>query len=75
MRCRVLVVPSLLRGLPWQAPICCRACRSVPRPYRDCNDFKTQKAQRWFKRHGGSKSYDPWNLDADNDGKACESLP
>jgi len=41
----------------------------------DCNDFKTQKAQRWFKRHGGSKSYDPWNLDADNDGKACESLP
>ena len=43
---------------------------------RDGNDFRTQKkAQRWFKRHGGSQSYNPWNLDADNDGKACESLP
>jgi len=43
---------------------------------RDCSDFRTQKkAQRWFKRHGGSRSYDPWNLDSDNDGKACEDLP
>ncbi len=43
---------------------------------RDCADFDTQRqAQRWFKRHGGSRKYDPWNLDSDNDGKACESLP
>jgi hypothetical protein len=43
---------------------------------KDCSDFKTQKkAQKWFKKNGGSKTYDPWNLDADNDGKACESLP
>ncbi len=43
---------------------------------RDCSDFDTQRqAQRWFKRHGGTRKYDPWNLDSDNDGKACESLP
>lgn len=41
----------------------------------DCSDFKTQKeAQNFFKKHGGPKS-DPYGLDADNDGIACESLP
>jgi Excalibur calcium-binding domain len=40
---------------------------------RDCNDFKTQKqAQRFFKRN---QPGDPHNLDGDNDGRACESLP
>ena len=43
---------------------------------RDCSDFSTQRrAQRWFTRHGGSATRDPWNLDADNDGIACENLP
>jgi hypothetical protein len=43
---------------------------------RDCADFSTQRrAQRWFNRHGGSATHDPWNLDADNDGIACQNLP
>ena len=42
---------------------------------RDCSDFSTQrKAQKFFKKHGGPKK-DRHNLDADNDGKACEDLP
>jgi len=42
---------------------------------RDCSDFKNQKqAQKFFKKAGGPK-YDPHGLDADRDGKACESLP
>lgn len=40
-------------------------------PY-DCGDFSTHaEAQRQFE----STSGDPSGLDADNDGKACESLP
>ena len=42
---------------------------------KDCSDFRTQRqAQRFFRRHGGPRE-DPHNLDADNDGKACEGLP
>ncbi len=42
----------------------------------DCKDFKTQRqAQRFFKKHDGSRHNDPYGLDADHDGKACESLP
>ncbi|MFT4038134.1 MAG: excalibur calcium-binding domain-containing protein [Thermomicrobiales bacterium] len=41
----------------------------------NCSDFKTQKeAQKFFKRHGGPQQ-DPYNLDGDGDGIACESLP
>ncbi len=41
---------------------------------RDCADFTSQKqAQRFFKRKGGPKK-DKHNLDADNDGVACEEL-
>lgn len=40
---------------------------------RDCSDFDTQRqAQRFYKRN---KPGDPHGLDADGDGKACESLP
>lgn len=40
---------------------------------RDCSDFETQpEAQRFFKRHGPG---DPHDLDGNNDGEACESLP
>jgi len=42
---------------------------------KDCSDFKTQKeAQDFFIKTGGPIS-DPHKLDADKDGKACESLP
>ena len=41
----------------------------------DCADFSTHKqAQRFFKRHGGPQR-DPYRLDGDNDGSACEDLP
>ncbi len=42
---------------------------------RDCGDFSTQSAaQRFFIDKGGPQR-DPHGLDADGDGKACESLP
>ena len=41
---------------------------------RDCSDFDTQRqAQKFFKKHNPKK--DPHGLDADHDGRACESLP
>lgn len=41
----------------------------------NCSDFTTQKdAQKFFKKHGGPQQ-DPYNLDGDGDGRACESLP
>lgn len=41
---------------------------------RDCSDFDTQaQAQRFFLDH--SPRLDPHRLDADGDGRACESLP
>jgi Excalibur calcium-binding domain len=41
-------------------------------PDRDCDDFATQqKAQAAFDDSSG----DPYRLDEDNDGKACEWLP
>lgn len=40
---------------------------------RDCSDFKTQRqAQKFFKKHGGSKKRDPHRLDANHNGIACE---
>lgn len=45
-------------------------------PDKDCSDFDTrEEAQKFFKKHGGSKKNDPFNLDSDHDGKACETLP
>ena len=41
---------------------------------KDCSDFKTQRqAQKFLKKHGGSKKRDPHRLDADHDGIACET--
>ncbi len=41
---------------------------------RDCADFRTHaQAQRFFERHNPGR--DPYNLDGDNDGRACEDLP
>jgi hypothetical protein len=40
----------------------------------DCSDFNTHKqAQKFFKHHHPKQ--DPYRLDADNDGIACEDLP
>jgi len=42
---------------------------------RDCSDFSNQRdAQEYFRSRGGPDS-DPDRLDADGDGKACDSLP
>jgi endonuclease YncB( thermonuclease family) len=42
---------------------------------RDCSDFDNQRqAQRYFESRGGPRS-DPDRLDADGDGRACDSLP
>jgi hypothetical protein len=39
---------------------------------KDCKDFDSRKqAQRFFENHNPKK--DPHNLDADDDGKACET--
>jgi Excalibur calcium-binding domain len=39
----------------------------------DCSDFHSHKqAQKFFKKHHPKQ--DPYGLDADNDGVACESL-
>lgn len=47
----------------------------TPTGRRDCSDFSTQAdAQRFFEANGGPAS-DPFNLDVDNDGRACEGLP
>ena len=42
---------------------------------KDCSDFVTQsQAQTFFINNGGPSS-DPHRLDADDDGRACDSLP
>ncbi|MDQ3693057.1 MAG: excalibur calcium-binding domain-containing protein, partial [Chloroflexota bacterium] len=44
---------------------------------RDCSDFRTQReAQRFFRRaRRRTGQRDAHGLDADGDGKACETLP
>lgn len=42
----------------------------------DCGDFPTQAdAQSFFAGTNGSKTNDPYRLDSDNDGIACQELP
>lgn len=42
----------------------------------NCSDFQTHaQAQSFFVGTGGSRTNDPYRLDADHDGLACESLP
>jgi len=41
----------------------------------NCADFDTYKhAQSFFKGTGGTKTNDPYGLDVDHDGLACEGL-
>src|SRR4051812_42348034 len=52
------------------------AAPSVHAADKYCSDFSTQgDAQAYFDSHGGSPSNNVDGLDADHDGKACESLP
>lgn len=45
-----------------------------PKGDYNCSDFKSQKkAQRFFEKNGGPRK-DPYGLDSDNDGIACEEL-
>ncbi len=45
-------------------------------PDRDCADFETSTAaQRYFNRAGGGPGRNVDDLDADGDGRVCESLP
>ena len=42
----------------------------------NCPDFDTHAhAQSFFKGTGGTTSNDPYGLDRDHDGIACETLP
>jgi hypothetical protein len=42
----------------------------------DCPDFDTHAhAQSFFKGTGGTTTNDPYRLDRDHDGIACETLP
>jgi hypothetical protein len=42
----------------------------------NCKDFDTHAhAQSFFNGTGGSPTNDPYGLDGDHDGKACETLP
>jgi hypothetical protein len=42
----------------------------------NCSDFDTHAhAQSFFIGTGGSRTNDPYRLDGDHDGQACESLP
>jgi competence protein ComEC len=60
---------ATLPSTPTPAPSACGPCAATD---CDCADFSTQaQAQACFEAHPG----DPFNLDGDNDGIACESLP
>jgi endonuclease YncB( thermonuclease family) len=68
-RAAALVIASLLAAL---VPLL--VGDSAAAADRDCSDFQTQgQAQHFFESH--NPGADPHNLDADNDGKACEHLP
>lgn len=42
----------------------------------DCKDFDTRAdAASFFRGTGGSTSNDPYGMDGDHDGNACETLP
>jgi endonuclease YncB( thermonuclease family) len=42
---------------------------------KDCGDFANQAQAQDFYEANGAPQEDPHRLDADNDGKACDSLP
>jgi len=61
--------PPILTATPAATASACGPCAATD---CDCADFGTHaEAQACFEAHPG----DPFNLDGDNDGVACESLP
>ena len=54
-----------------------RRSRAGPAPAgdRDCGDFSSQQEAQDYYRSRGGPEHDPERLDADGDGRACESLP
>jgi micrococcal nuclease len=44
-------------------------------PDRDCSDFATRAEAQAFYEAAGGPAKDPYKLDSDGDGLACESLP
>jgi hypothetical protein len=42
---------------------------------RDCVNFATQQVAQAFYVAAGGPAHDPYHLDADRDGRACEALP
>ena len=67
---------ALLRGLVVVASNASAAsAQDAHAADRDCSDFSSQRdAQNYFRSKGGPGS-DPDRLDADGDGRACDSLP
>ncbi len=71
--------PNRLLGGPSPSPAPDGARSSFRRrrasPDRDCGDFDSApEAQRYFDRAGGGPGRDVDHLDADGDGRVCESL-
>lgn len=49
--------------------------KKLPKGDYNCSDFATQQeAQKFYEKYGGPNK-DPYGLDSDGDGVACESLP
>jgi hypothetical protein len=64
-----LLAFAVLAAGPASSPV--PAVPSAAAADKDCKDFDSRRqAQRFFERHNPKK--DPHNLDADDDGKACE---
>ena len=66
----------LVAPLAANAAVRAKARAKAPVKYNyNCSDFATHKqAQDFFIKNGGPKK-DPYRLDGDKDGLACEKLP
>jgi hypothetical protein len=63
-----LLALALIAASPASSPVSISTAAAAD---KDCKDFDSRKqAQRFFENHNPKK--DPHNLDADDDGKACE---
>src|SRR5690349_9728945 len=77
MHRRIASLIALLLALTGTTFISVATVSAGPAQAKDvnCTDFSNQAAaQSFFLSHGGPTS-DPYGLDADGDGIACESLP
>lgn len=75
MRRPVVLLTTLLAALLITSGLAAFSSPAHAIADRDCGDFDNQRqAQRFFIDQGGPRR-DPHRLDADGDGRACESLP